>query len=59
MKVYRISATQSNVSFSQNIEAFTYQDAENKFYNQNKKLESYSFPFYIDDLKITKITRRY
>ena len=58
MKVYRISALQGQISFKKNIEADTYQDAKNKFYNEISKT-NYSFPYIQPDIVIENISRRY
>lgn len=58
MKIYRISATQGNVSFNKSIKANSYQDARNKFKIDNNK-NNISFPFIEPEIDIEEITRRY
>ncbi len=58
MQVYKISATQGQISFNKSIKADSYQDAKNKFYNEINK-NNYSFPYIQPDVFIDNIFRRY
>ena len=59
MKIYRISATQGQISFKKDIEANSMASAKNKFYNLEHKYDSYSSFGYMEPIGIKSITRRY
>ena len=58
MKIFRINATQGNISFKKSIKADSYQDARNKFMLDSNK-NNRSFPFVEPNTEIEEITRRY
>ena len=56
MRIYKISATQGNISFTQTIKADSYKHARAKFMLQNNKQD---IAFFQPEVVIEKITRRY
>ena len=59
MRIYRISATKGNISFTQSIKADSYVHARAKFNIENNKYTSFSYLYPEDKVFIDKITRRY
>ena len=59
MRIYKISATQGNVFFTQSIKADSYKHAREKFEIENNKNTNSFCTFPDDKAIIDKITRRY